>query len=107
MCGIVGTINHDLSESDVASLRHRGPDDSGLRHFRIGSHRVSLGHRRLSIVDLSAAGAQPMSTHLGTGCLIFNGEIYNHAELRKLVDGQPFRGHSDTETLLYLLEKNG
>src|SRR5690349_12681993 len=101
MCGIIAAVNHDLSEEDVSSLRHRGPDGKGLEVFQVGPHKVSLGHRRLAIVDLSDAGAQPMFTPDGDGCLIFNGEIYNHAGLRKLVDENHFRGHSDTETLLY------
>ncbi len=104
MCGIVGIFNTsgrlpdaELFAKCVQKLRHRGPDDSGFWHD--GS--IRLGHRRLAIVDLSAAGHQPMESSDGRFVVVFNGEIYNHAEIRPQL--QPlggWRGHSDTETLL-------
>src|SRR5947207_2526413 len=99
MCGILGTINRPFDESVLDLLQHRGPDDSAITREPIGDHLVTLGHRRLSIVDLSPAGRQPMSTSCGKYSLVFNGEIYNHPELRD--NGIQYRGHSDTETILY------
>ena len=71
--------------------------------------RVALGHRRLSIVDLSPAGHQPMSNEDGTVWITFNGEIYNHAELRAELEakGHRFRSHTDTETIVHLYEEEG
>jgi len=85
------------------ALRHRGPDGAGLWSSADG--RVMFGHRRLAIVDLSDAGAQPMSLTNGNWHITFNGEIYNHDELRRELRalGHSFRGHSDTEVLLAAL----
>ena len=91
------------------ALQHRGPDDSGL--WVDAKNGIALGHRRLSIVDLSPAGHQPMMSASGRYVLSFNGEIYNHLKLRKELEGADcqfslatngplWRGHSDTETLL-------
>lgn len=114
MCGITGmltrrSIDQPVLRSMTDELTHRGPDDSGLwidEHAGIG-----LGHRRLSIVDLSAAGHQPMESPCGRYMFIFNGEIYNHAELRAEVEaeagGVVWRGHSDTETLLACISRWG
>ena len=82
-------------------LAHRGPDGRGV--YVSGDSRVGLGHRRLSIIDLSPAASQPMQDPTGRATLVFNGEIYNHAKLRRELErsGRPFRtDHSDTETLL-------
>jgi len=80
----------------------RGPDDEGV--WADGEMGLALAHRRLAVLDLSPAGHQPMLSSCGRCVLVFNGEIYNHLELRKEVDagGEPYpwRGHSDTETLL-------
>lgn len=119
MCGIVGQFNFGgpadtgIAERDRAlvlamrdSIVHRGPDDGGL--WQSDDGRVVLGHRRLSIVDLSAAGHQPMSNEDGTVWLTFNGEIYNHAELRKtlrLDDRHKFRSRTDTEVIIHLYEE--
>ncbi|MCU1347658.1 MAG: asparagine synthase [Acidobacteria bacterium] len=87
-------------------LAHRGPDDSG--EFADAEHGLALGFRRLSIVDLSPAGHQPMESATGRFVLIFNGEIYNFEELRaSLPDPPPFRGHSDTEVMLACFEAWG
>jgi asparagine synthase (glutamine-hydrolysing) len=83
----------------VATLRHRGPDDEGI-WVEAG---VGLGHRRLSVIDLSPNGHQPMVSHGGRYVLTFNGEIYNHGALRAALESEDIRGwrsHSDTETLL-------
>ncbi len=93
MCGIAGLYNFGASARDerdaVTAMRdamsHRGPDDAGL--WASADNRVVLGHRRLSIVDLSAAGHQPMSNEDGTVWITFNGEIYNHADLRPRAGG--------------------
>ena len=85
-------------------LTHRGPDDSGLYL----SGRVGLGHRRLSIVDV-AAGHQPMTNEDGTLHIVYNGEIYNHADYRAGLEarGHRYRTHCDTETILHLYEEEG
>jgi asparagine synthase (glutamine-hydrolysing) len=88
-------------------IRHRGPDAAGLCRSRVAGHDVILGHRRLSIVDLSEAGAQPMRTPCGRFTLVFNGEIYNHQELRERLRDVSFRGHSDTETILHYIARFG
>jgi asparagine synthase (glutamine-hydrolysing) len=104
MCGIVGVFNDEgrlpapeLFARSVERLRRRGPDDSGLW----SDNAVRLGHRRLAIVDLSPAGHQPMESQDGRYVIVFNGEIYNHAELRPLLTPpRGWIGTSDTETLL-------
>jgi asparagine synthase (glutamine-hydrolysing) len=107
MCGIAGYWgegNREVLERMADSLAHRGPDASG--YFE--RDMVNLAHRRLSIVDLSPTGAQPMSNRDGTLTVVFNGEIYNHHELRtQFLSSYAFRGTSDTEVLLALYEKFG
>ena len=108
MCGIAGLLSSKLDrrtmEVMAGCLRHRGPDDQGL--WSDPEAGIGLVHRRLSIIDLSPAGHQPMESSDGRYILVYNGEIYNHAALRAEVeaaDGVPeagWRGHSDTETLL-------
>lgn len=107
MCGIVGTVDLPLAASALDLIAHRGPDGQGLNSHTVGSHRVTLGHRRLAIVDLSDNGAQPMASADGTHHIVFNGEIYNHSTLRVQLAAVDFRGHSDTETLLYSLAARG
>jgi asparagine synthase (glutamine-hydrolysing) len=106
VCGIAGIFNYadagrpvdrDLLTRMTRTLAHRGPDGEGF--FVEGP--VGFGHRRLAIVDLSPTGAQPMES--ARGVLTYNGEIYNHAALRGELEG-PFRGRSDTETLLGWLD---
>ncbi|WP_338429755.1 asparagine synthase (glutamine-hydrolyzing) [Synechococcus elongatus] len=111
MCGFAGLLTGPSFDSDglqatatqmAAALVHRGPDDGGVWCDREAG--IALAHRRLAILDLSPAGHQPMSSACGRYILAFNGEIYNHLELRQQLTaaGQApaWRGHSDTETLL-------
>ena len=86
---------------------HRGPDDRGVRYFP--EERVGLGHRRLSIIDLSPAGHQPMSNDDETIWITFNGEIYNFQELREGLEklGHRFKSKSDTEVIIRLYEEHG
>jgi asparagine synthase (glutamine-hydrolysing) len=107
MCGILGqfSIGGEARSLALGALRHRGPDAEGEWRSRDG--RCWLGHTRLSILELSAAGAQPMSSASGSSVAVFNGEIYNHSELRSRLPGFAWRGHSDTETLVELWEREG
>lgn len=113
MCGLVGILSNGISSVDfmsmVDSLVSRGPDDSGV--WADNKAGIALGHRRLSILDLSQAGHQPMLSPCGRYVLVFNGEIYNHTDLRVEMgkEGGAFawRGHSDTETLLAALRHWG
>lgn len=107
MCGIAGFCNFKGDwQKNIRrmcdKMRHRGPDASGV--WSSEDHRVVLGHRRLSVVDLSPAGSQPMVSRDGRFVIAYNGEIYNHASMRRrlLAEGRlpAFRGASDTETLL-------
>ena len=102
MCGIVG-FNHedpDLLRSAMTALAHRGPDDSGIFTDR----RMSLGHQRLSIIDLSRRARQPMAE--GNAVIVFNGEIYNYRELRQQLPGS-YASDADTEVLLKSYLKYG
>lgn len=108
MCGIVGGWWH--GQKDVSSavyralnkIQHRGPDDKGCQLYPLRESVVALGHARLSIIDLSHAGHQPMHSHDGRFAIVFNGEIYNYRELRSELQalGQTFSSNSDTEVLL-------
>ena len=118
MCGIAGLIRQGLNEASdrcasdreavsrmLAAQVHRGPDGAGLYQ----DDRAVLGHRRLSIIDLSAAGAQPMSNEDGSLQVSFNGEIYNYRELRDdlIRGGHAFQSRTDTEVLLHGYEQWG
>ncbi len=113
MCGIAGKLyfdqNQKVSEEEIkkmtSCLAHRGPDDSGI--FIDG--QVGLGHKRLSIIDLSAAGHEPMSDDTGKIHLTFNGEIYNFQQLRQDLekDGVKFKSKTDAEVVIYLYKKYG
>ncbi|MDP1921624.1 MAG: asparagine synthase (glutamine-hydrolyzing) [Myxococcales bacterium] len=114
MCGIAGVFHYAQPERPVDRelltrmtrvLHHRGPDDEG---FHIDGP-IGLGHRRLSIVDPTPTGKQPMGTADGGAWLSYNGELYNHLAFRPRLasKGFTFRGSSDTETLLYLLSQDG
>lgn len=112
MCGIAGILNMNGEPASLVTLRrmtdairHRGPDGEG--HYTDGS--IGLGHRRLAIIDLSAAGHQPMSTPEGDVVLIYNGEVYNFQELRIELEakGYRFRSRTDTEAVLYAYKEWG
>lgn len=103
MCGIIGNFNGKITENVINTIQHRGPDEQNIHSYK----NVELGHVRLSIVDLSNAGSQPMHSQNERYTLIFNGEIYNHEELRKELTFKNFKGHSDTETILYYLQEFG
>ena len=114
MCGIVGVYSRTGAGFDPAAvvamrdtMIHRGPDDCGL--WSRPERDVVLAHRRLSIVDLTEAGRQPMANEDGSVQISFNGEIYNHAELRPELErrGHRFRSHCDTEVLVHLYEEHG
>ena len=106
MCGILGSINIENTSSFLHEISHRGPDAKGEEQFEIGEHQVHLLHHRLAIVDLSEAGKQPMPSHDAQSNIIFNGEIYNHQELKHQLGDISFRGHSDTETIINFFRKN-
>src|SRR5438105_967797 len=118
MCGIAGFLSPGGGNADAmrcaaermsAALRHRGPDDDGS--WLDATAGVAFGFRRLRIIDLTAAGAQPMHSASGRFVLVFNGEVYNFERLRAQLmheDVAPqFRGHSDTEVMLACFEAWG
>ena len=110
MCGVAGfqgTFNPGLLARMAAAVAHRGPDDAGEWHSPDG--KVGLAHRRLSIIDLSPLGHQPMVDASGAAVIVFNGEIYNFRELRAQLEakGHRFRSQSDTEVLLVLYRARG
>ena len=113
MCGIAGQLTRSNSGIDltgstkvmIEQLTHRGPDDMGIWKDELSG--ICLGHRRLSILDLSPHGSQPMCSNDGRFIVAFNGEIYNHNQLREELEGVDtlgstieWRGHSDTEVML-------
>ncbi len=109
MCGIAGIVGQGWDRRQLHAMQdaqhHRGPDDQGL-YFDPGG-RVGLSHNRLSIIDLSAAGHQPMANPDETVWIVFNGEIYNYRELRAELDDYPYRSQTDTEVLLAAYERWG
>ena len=109
MCGISGWAGtgwkRDHLDQMVAALSHRGPDDTGF--YTNPSGTIGLGHDRLSILDLSAAGHQPMLDSTGKLHLVFNGEIYNYLELRLELPDYPYRSQSDSEVLLAAYQRWG
>jgi asparagine synthase (glutamine-hydrolysing) len=106
MCGIAGYVTAERNETTLERmldlLKHRGPDDRGMRVERVADRYVHLGHTRLSILDLSSRGHQPFASPCGDYLLSYNGEIYNFAEIRAELEkrGHRFRSRSDTEVLL-------
>lgn len=104
MCGIIGILGSKIPEKSVVekardSMIHRGPDDCGI--YYNPQEGVALGHRRLSIIDLSSAGHQPMLSNDGRYAVVFNGEIYNYLEIKKeLKNSYDFKTQSDTEVLI-------
>jgi asparagine synthase (glutamine-hydrolysing) len=114
MCGIYGylspgTIDPTILRRMGHPLKHRGPDDEGEMILDSSEPSVGLGHKRLSIIDLSPAGKQPMANEDETIWITFNGEIYNFREIRKELEGKghKFRSHSDTEVIVHLYEELG
>ena len=107
MCGILGSVNNSFDQKTLALINHRGPDDQEIVQLSSNENSIHLGHVRLSIQDLSVAGHQPMFTQSQKFIIIFNGEIYNHLELRKELEEIDFKGHSDTETIVHYIEKFG
>ena len=117
MCGIAGLLDLErrsgsqeleaLGRAMAATLNHRGPDAHGV--WSDAEAGVALGHTRLSIVDLSPAGAQPMVSSCGACVITYNGEIYNAGDLRPELEarGRRFRGHSDTEVLVEAIAEWG
>jgi asparagine synthase (glutamine-hydrolysing) len=113
MCGIAGQIGWNKAPEShlvadmVRRIRHRGPDDDGLWISTYG--QCVLGHARLSIIDLSTLGHQPMQDPQTGNCIVFNGEIYNFQSLRRQCEafGDVFRSHSDTEVILALYRRHG
>jgi asparagine synthase (glutamine-hydrolysing) len=114
MCGIAGIISADRPDPALLArmgevIAHRGPDDIGV--WIDENAKIGFSHRRLSIIDLSPAGHQPMRSADGRYVLSYNGEIYNHAEIRREIDSQfgkqAWRGHSDTETLVEAIARWG
>jgi len=115
MCGIAGVFSVDPRQTEWAVRRmnrsqaHRGPDDEGLRALDVPGGRLVLGHRRLSILDLSAAGHQPMQNPATGDWIVYNGEIYNYPQLRRQLEagGARFRSRCDTEAILHAFAKWG
>ena len=118
MCGLTGFWQMERTQADAMAaistrmadrIAHRGPDDSGV--WVDAEHGIALAHRRLSIIDLSPAGHQPMFSASGRYVLLLNGEIYNYLELRQQLEesgsAPMWRGHSDTEILLACIEAWG
>ncbi len=118
MCGICGFLNKKVLPSEILwemsnTLSHRGPDDKGIYINQISSstttYQIGLGNRRLSIIDLTESGHQPMCNERGDIGIVFNGEIYNFQELREELQrkGHRFKGKSDTEVILHSYEQWG
>src|SRR3989344_8386391 len=109
MCGIIGQFGGQTDKKVFERARDvmqkRGPDDSGV--YYDDKNSVALGHRRLSILDLSLAGRQPMASHEGRYLIVFNGEMFNFLELRKELPEYPFKTGTDTEVLLAAYAKWG
>ena len=115
MCGIAGVLRpgRDAGWLEATAgrmadtLRHRGPDAGGV--WADAESGIALGHRRLSILDLSPLGAQPMQSASGRYVISYNGEVYNFPELRRELEaaGAAFRGHSDTEVMLAAIDAWG
>jgi asparagine synthase (glutamine-hydrolysing) len=109
MCGMSGLAGGRWQDRQLAAmvqeLEHRGPDGSGT--YADPQRRCGLGHNRLSIIDLSTAGSQPMADASGRRWLVFNGEVYNYIELRDELAGYPFRSGTDSEVILAAFDRWG
>ena len=113
MCGITGFISTHLTNSNqviqsmISTLFHRGPDNTSTWN---DLNSVYMGHSRLSIIDLSKFGNQPISSQSGRYTMVFNGEIYNHLKLRKKINNLTvikWKGSSDSETFVELIDLFG
>ena len=112
MCGICGYISKKsiedvIFDEMVDSMTHRGPDDRGTWNNSSSDWNIGLGHRRLSILDCSPKGHQPMQDSTQRYCIVFNGEIYNYQDVKKRLSDFRFTSTSDTEVLLYSYIKFG
>ena len=109
LCGTAGFVSERQLEKMSSVIAHRGPDDTGVKILQRGETPwIGLAHRRLSIIDLSPAGHQPMSNEDGSVWVVYNGEIFNFLELRsRLERGHHFRSRTDTEVLIHLYEDRG
>jgi asparagine synthase (glutamine-hydrolysing) len=109
MCGIAGILGRQWQQAELSAMvqsqRHRGPDADGIYVSALG--QAGLGHNRLSIIDLSPAGRQPMCNRDGTVWITFNGEIYNYLELRAELADYPYQSRTDTEVILAAYERWG
>src|SRR5262245_56329046 len=117
MCGLAGLIDTSGERNDqeltalvsrmAETMRHRGPDDEAA--WSDAQAGIALGFRRLAILDLTECGRQPMHSHCERFVIVFNGEVYNHGELRQQLEavGHPFRGRSDTEVVLAAVSRWG
>src|SRR6187551_345020 len=107
ICGYAGSHHPELISVMSKAIAHRGPDDVG--EWVNEQDAVGLGHRRLSIIDLSSAGRQPMCNEDGSVWITFNGEIYNYQELRDrlIAKGHHFSSSTDTVVLVHLYEEYG
>ncbi|MBN2517128.1 MAG: asparagine synthetase B, partial [Deltaproteobacteria bacterium] len=116
MCGICGKVTMGGSPVEEGLLRkmtsvlsHRGPDDDGIYLNQKKDVSIGLGHRRLSIIDLSEAGRQPMTNEDKSVWMVFNGEIYNFQSLRSELEkkGHRFASQTDSEVIIHLYEEEG
>src|ERR1700686_5382619 len=114
MCGVFGVISEVAIESGLleraqAIQRHRGPDAQNVQRLQVGRWQVGLAHQRLAIIDLSAAGSQPMRSPSGRSLIAYNGEVYNYLELRRELEsrGGVFRTRTDTEVIAAACEEYG
>jgi asparagine synthase (glutamine-hydrolysing) len=115
MCGIAGFIDFNKKTTETIlvnmtdSLAHRGPDDKGYKVWDAKDATIGFGQRRLSIIDLSPLGHQPMYSKDGRWAIVFNGEVYNYAEIKKdlITQGYEFKSNSDTEVIIYAFDNWG
>src|SRR5688572_180191 len=115
MCGIAGFVDFSkVSDEEILikmanQIHHRGPDDGGSEIIKTSEATIGLGFRRLSIIDLSALGGQPMKSEDNSFIVAFNGEIYNYQEIRKELQGLgfTFKSNSDTEVILRSFQQWG
>ena len=109
MCGITGFISYDFNKDDLVymteSLNHRGPDAEG--YFFDNTKGIGLGHKRLSIIDLSNSANQPMTSHCGRYKMVYNGEVYNFKQIKNQIGIKEWKTNSDSEVILEAFAKWG